>query len=87
MKTCKEHVDVLQLMLATYTGSAAGLCELAKVSRAWLIKFKAGLIPNPGTETVDRVRTALELIAKAERQHPVEVVSKRKLRAERETEK
>lgn len=64
MKTCHQHVEALKADLTAYKGTDLRLAQVAKVSRKWLVLFKRGDVPNPGTETIDRVKAALEYIYK-----------------------
>lgn len=62
MNDCDTPISEAEVksLLESKRGDWQAIADRADVSHSWLSKFVNGRIPNPGTQTLRKVRAAIE---------------------------
>jgi hypothetical protein len=56
------YVAIVRTKVTNCTGYFNEIVKRSGVSKSWLVKFKAGQLPNPGIETLTAVDSACDIV-------------------------
>lgn len=73
MKTLKQQAEEARAALTQRKGQFRAIALAAQLDHKWVSGFAAGNTPNPGVQTIDKLRIGLRAVLKA---RPLRKVSK-----------